>query len=189
MSSEERLVAGVQNGDAEAITEAYRRYWTDIANFIFRMAQNADTTEDLTQEVFVRMVTKASSFKGTGSFKSWLLAIAINITRDYLSGSNKEKPMSSTGHSTTQNLKIIESIESTGDLPPETVEKVESGNAIAKALMALPESQRVVVVLRHYHNMKLNEIAQTLGESENTIKSRMRYALLKLRQELKEFEE
>ena len=152
------------------------------------VGHNSEMAEELTQQVFARMVEKISTFKGTGSIKSWLLTISVNIVRDNFKKNKKEVSLSATGRSTTHNIRIMESIPDSSGEPIKDVELQETKKQVAEALKKLPEEQKEIVILKHYHGLKLEEISSMLDISVNTVKSRLRYGLLKLYDDLKQLE-
>ncbi len=82
--SDEQLIEWVANGDASCLGTLFERYHTSVYQFCLRMTRNPGYAEDVTQEVFLRVLKKAGSFRHEGTFKGWLFNIARNITLDYL---------------------------------------------------------------------------------------------------------
>jgi RNA polymerase sigma-70 factor (ECF subfamily) len=192
-ATDEMLMVRYQRGDREAFAELVRRYETPVYNFVIRHLRHSDTARDVTQDVFLRLVQNAGEFKHEARFSTWLYTIARNLCVDFLRKlSHRRHP------SLDQPLRegddertLLESI--ADGHPRASVERsVTSGlvqNRIVEAVEKLPEEQREVFLLREIANLPFKEIAQITGVGENTVKSRMRYALDRLQDALSEFEE
>ena len=174
-------------GDANGFRVLSERYGQSIFAFIISRVGDPATAEDLVQDVFMRVVRSASQFRGHASVRTWLYTIARNLCIDH---SRKmvhrrkvtlDEPINrGDGPSAT----IISTAPASGPGADESLDAQRQLDRIQKALLALPEDQRDVFILRQRQGMKFREIAELLGESENTIKSRMRYALTFLREAL-----
>jgi RNA polymerase sigma-70 factor (ECF subfamily) len=192
-ATDEMLMVRYQRGDREAFAELVRRYETPVYNFVIRHLRNPDTAEDVTQDVFLRLVQNAGEFKHEARFSTWLYTIARNLCVDCLRKlSHRRHP------SLDQPLRegddqrtLLESI--ADGHPRASVERsATSGlvqNRIVEAVEKLPDEQREVFLLREMANLPFKEIAEITGVGENTVKSRMRYALDRLQEALSEFEE
>lgn len=188
-ASDEELLLGFQEGDAQAFEQLLQRYRDPIFAFILRSTRDPDRARDLTQDVFLRVVQRSDQFQAKAKFSTWLYAIARNICIDH------GRKMSFRRH------KSLDSVR--GDEGSPMVERVASGQpetdrrAIAKqfqkdlaqAVGKLPDDQRDVFLMRQIQGMPFRDIADTLQVSENTAKSRMRYALERLQGALGEYRE
>jgi RNA polymerase sigma-70 factor (ECF subfamily) len=179
-----------QRGDREAFAELVRRYSGPIYNFSFRHVRHAPIAEDVTQEVFLRLVQKAAEFKHEARFSTWLYTIARNLCIDHLR-KLKHRRHASLDQSGADEAPLGERLPAGGATADTERSAVSSEvlHAIESAVDALPEEQREVFLLREIANMPFKEIAIATGVGENTVKSRMRYALDRLQQALAEFEE
>jgi RNA polymerase sigma-70 factor, ECF subfamily len=180
-------------GDPDAFLALFHRYRKPLYNFILRNIRYADAAEDLLQDVFVRIIQGAEDFRGESKFTTWLYTIARNLCID------RNRKMVLRRH-----VSLDERTE-TGyrhkdpgaprQVPDETpgVDRNAISNRlrqqIAIAVEALPEEQREVFLMRQLQNLPFQEIAIIVGVSENTIKSRMRYALERLRELLNEYDD
>jgi RNA polymerase sigma-70 factor (ECF subfamily) len=181
-----------QRGDRDAFALLVKRYMKQIYNFVLRQLRAPALAEDVTQEVFMRLVQNAADFKHEARFSTWLYAIARNLCVDQLRRLQHRRHPSldqPLGDSDGRTL---------GDAVPNlhysaSAERAAVGSevqaTIAKAVEALPEEQREVFLLREVADLPFKEIAEIIGVPENTVKSRMRYALDRLKQALCEFEE
>lgn len=189
-TSDEVLMVRYQRGDREAFAELLRRYERPIYNFALRYLRHESWAEDVTQDAFLRVVQRAGEFKHESRFSTWLYTIARNLCVDHLRR-QKHRQHSSLDQTNDEGAATGERLADAG--PEGSVERVvlsrEIQTQIAHAIEELPEEQREVFLLRHIGNVSFQEIAAITGAGENTVKSRMRYALERLQKALCEFEE
>lgn len=191
-ASDEMLMVRYQRGEREAFAELVRRYHGPIYNFSIRQLRQSALAEDVTQEVFLRLVQKAAEFKHEARFSTWLYTIARNLCIDQLR-KLKHRRHASLEHSgddagdTSLHERLADSH------PGTDAERAAGGSEVARALTAaleaLPDEQREVFLLREIAQLPFKEIARVTNTGENTVKSRMRYALDRLQQALQQFEE
>jgi RNA polymerase sigma-70 factor (ECF subfamily) len=191
-ASDEMLMVRYQRGEREAFAELVRRYHGPIYNFSIRQLRQPALAEDVTQEVFLRLVQKAAEFKHEARFSTWLYTIARNLCIDQLR-KLKHRRHASLEHSgddqgdTSLHERLADSH------PGADAERAAGGSEVARALTAaleaLPDEQREVFLLREIAQLPFKEIARVTNTGENTVKSRMRYALDRLQQALQQFEE
>jgi RNA polymerase sigma-70 factor (ECF subfamily) len=190
--SDEALMVRYQQGDRSAFTLLVRRHQTSLYNFALRHIGAPQVAEDIVQETFVRVVQNAGEFKHEARFTTWVFTITRNLCIDQLRKRALRKHASldathDTGEGEGRSLG-----EQTADSRA-SVEREATGSElkerIAKAVEALPDEQREVFLMRELNNLPFKEIAAITGVPENTVKSRMRYALERLQQALCEYEE
>jgi RNA polymerase sigma-70 factor, ECF subfamily len=182
-----------QRGDRNAFASLVRRHTRPVFNFILRQVGDFSIAEETTQEVFLRVVQKASHFKHEARFSTWLYTIARNLCIDHLRKQSLRRHPS-----LDQPLTRAESGRTLGDsiADPHYRSSVERnalsqqvGQCVIEAVELLPAEQKEVFLLREIANLPFKEIAQVTDAGENTVKSRMRYALQHLQQALSQFEE
>jgi RNA polymerase sigma-70 factor (ECF subfamily) len=184
-----------QGGDRTVFAELVRRHKTPVYNFILRQIRSPSAAEDLTQDVFVRVVQSASEFRHSSRFSTWIYTIARNLSIDHLRKMalrrhpSLDQPAAQDGGEDGPTLG-----ERTRDAHPSaTVDRAvistELSAHIQAAVEDLPDDQREVFLLREVGNVPFKDIAEMIGVSENTIKSRMRYALERLQKALAEYED
>lgn len=184
-----------QGGDRQAFATLVARHKTAMLTFIFRLVKDRALAEDLAQDVFVRVVQGASAFKHESRFTTWAYSIARNLCIDHLRKSNVRRHASldqpvatgEEGRETTLSDRLAD------HRPSASAERMLVGADIAarvsRAVDALPEEQREVFLLRQLARVPFRDIAQLTGVSENTAKSRMRYALERLQEALAEYQD
>lgn len=155
------LYRQVSRGNEAALVELVARYHSPIYQFLYRYTSDPALADDLAQETFIRLL----AFRGEppAHFRSWLYTIAMNLARDHFRSTiYRHEP-----------LGFDEEVEQIADdhLP-------EGPNSdLVAALMTLPSAQREVIILRFYHDLKLEEIADITDAPLGTVKSRLFHAL------------
>jgi RNA polymerase sigma-70 factor (ECF subfamily) len=191
--SDEVLMMRFQSGDRAAFTRLVRKHKTPIYNFIYRLVRSGNAAEDLTQDVFVKVVQSAADFKHESRFSTWAYAIARNICIDHLRKmSFRQHPSLDQAQGEAGEGPTL--LDRTADAHPSAaVERSaigsEVGRRIARCVEELPQEQREVFLLREVANLPFKDIATVTGVPENTVKSRMRYALERLQENLSEYED
>jgi len=176
--SDEDLMVLVANGLVEKpATELFRRHNRSLFNFVAWQCQgNTHEAEDITQKTWVKIMTRCADYRPEAAFRTYLFQIARNSWLDQRRSAAEQKR-----EDLDENHLEIPA----EDLSPEQeLHLREHVSQVHRALMALPAPQREVVVLRFFSEMSLEEIAHTVGEGFETVKSRLRYAFTRLRREL-----
>lgn len=177
--SDKQLIAQYLNGDNQSLEVLVKRYLKPIFNFTYRYAGNSADAEDLTQEVFARAWRNLKKFDRQKSFKTWIFAIAKNASIDFLR-KKKTIPFSSFENNAGENL-LTETLANPAPLAPELFEKENMAQALTAAIEKLSPKYRAVLSLRYNEQLTFQEIAESLKESINTVKSRYRRALVMLK--------
>jgi RNA polymerase sigma-70 factor, ECF subfamily len=188
---DETLMLRYQQGDRSAFAALVRRHQRPLFNFALRQVRLPSVAEDVVQETFVRVVQNAADFKHEARFTTWVYTITRNLCIDHLRKRALRKHPSlderrgEEGEGPTLG-------EQTAD-PRASVEREATGTElkerIARAVDKLPDDQREVFLMRELSNLPFKEIAEITGVPENTVKSRMRYALERLQEALEEYED
>ena len=188
---DETLMLRYQQGDRAAFAQLVRRHQTPLFNFALRQVRVPQVAEDVVQESFVRVVQNAVDFKHEARFTTWVYTITRNLCIDHLRKRALRKHPS-LDESRGEDGDGPSLGEQTAD-PRASVEREATGTElkerIARAVDTLPDEQREVFLMREIANLPFKEIAEITGVPENTVKSRMRYALEKLRLELDEYKD
>ncbi len=173
--SQKKLIDGIITRDREALGEFVETYKDRIFHTCLGYVQNTADAEDLTQEVFIKLLERIDQFRGQSQFSSWVIRIAINLSLNYL----------------RDNKKRLSQSDLTGlDIVDESVsfqEKQQIKKSLRKAIYSLPERQRKVFILSKYLNMKYTDIADVTGYSIATIESLLFRSRKNLREKLGDF--
>ncbi|HLK89544.1 MAG TPA: RNA polymerase sigma factor [Polyangia bacterium] len=193
-SSDEQLLAAYRGGDVRAFEKLLARYEKPIWSFLRRFVRDAEAAEDLLQEVFLRVVRDAQDatatvgWKGDAKFSTWLYTIARNlcIDRARRTAVRGAASIDAAGRGDAEAeaqapAPLHERIAAPGPATDAVVAGRQAAQRIDRAVAQLPDDQREVFLMREVMEMPFAEIASAVGASEPTVKSRMRYALEKLR--------
>lgn len=179
-ASDEQSMWRVQMQDDEAaFARLIRRWERPIQRVCIRMLGDPRRGEDLAQEAFLRVFAKRKEFRPDRKFSTWIWRIALNLCYDELRRRARRNE-TSLEEAYGETL-VLEGVSGPEASPDEALAKQEQSERVQDALMRLPEIYRVVLVMRHYEDLKFREIAEVLQVPEGTIKSRMAEGLSKMR--------
>ena len=171
----EVLIKRVQNGDLPAFNLIVDQWKDKIHRFAYRFLMDSDDANEITQKTFIKAYQKIDTLDEPGKFSPWIYRVANNLCIDELRRSGRNRMDSVADWSEH---------ESESKSPHKHLEKNELSELLQKALMTLPDEQRVVVVMKQYEGFTFREISEILQQPENTIKSRMYYGLKSMRNTL-----
>jgi RNA polymerase sigma-70 factor, ECF subfamily len=180
VTSDEQLMWRVQaTGDGNAFARLVERWHEPIHRLCTRLTGDAHRAEDLAQEAFLRLFSHRRDYQAKARFSTFLWRIAVNLCHDERRrrGRRRETSLEDRDENEVSFLEVLSSEDPLPDAAAEFQERVES---VRQALLQLSEHYRVVVVLRHYEDLKFHEIAEVLGLPVGTVKSRMAEALSQL---------
>ena len=174
MANEAGLISQAQRGDHNAFGELVCLHAQGIRNVIYRMCGNEQIAEDAAQETFIQAWIHLSSYRPQTSLRNWLYRIAFNAATDILRREKRILP------NAIDDLSLRDS-----HLSPEALLfQSERTALIQKAILALPDASRAVLILREYEEMTYHEIADTLDIPVGTVMSRLNYARRILKENL-----
>ncbi len=166
------LMLAIRGGSAEAFRELYEAYQKPLANFLYRMCWNRALVDDLVQEVFLRVWRAREQYEPTAKVSTYLFRIASNLWINYA-----EKKRESV---------LGDADRAAGDSPEAPLEASEVRQAVKRAVDALPEGERLCLVLSEYNGLKYAEISEVLGIPVGTVKSRIFSAVQRLKVALRD---
>ena len=167
--TDEEIMLQIAGGKIDMLTILFDRYHIRIYNFFNKMVQNKMVSEDLTQDVFLKIIRYKTSYKN-GNFAAWIYTIARNIFSSYYQKIKKER----------SNLIDDNVLASEEVLVSESRE--EELNHLQKALLQLSNSDRELIVMHRFQEIKYEQIAHIVGSSENAVKVKVHRALKKLKE-------
>ena len=184
------LVQKARENDQEALTEIYKISSPAVYKTIRVLIKDEDTVYDILQDTYVKAFTRLNQLQNPDKLIPWLKMIANNLAKDWL---KKSKPVFFTdiyGGEELEDIPFEESIEDVrSELNPEmAMDQQEAKRLVMEILDHLPEDQRVVIGMFYYEEMSVKDIAQTLGVSENTVKSRLSYGRRKIKEQVLDLE-
>lgn len=188
---DEALMEAYQRGDTRAFEVLLSRHQRPVFNFLARQVGNQALAEDLLQEVFLRVIRGAGAYKREAKFTTWLYTIARNLCVDnarrakHRQAASLDQPVGrGEGKSTMGDF-----VADQGAAVDRAVINRELQGRLKDAIAQLSDEQREVFLMREALNLPFKEIADIVGCPENTVKSRMRYALEHLRSQLHEYQD
>jgi len=183
--TDEELLAEFQQGDAGAFERLLRRHRSPLYTFFVRVLGDRAKAEDLAQETFLRIVKGSAAWEHRARFHTWLYTIARNLCID-AARRDRFRRAESLDTQEGEEGPRIDAVPSGSAGPDRQADSARLRPLLRRALLALPAEQREVFVLREQAGLPFKEIAELVGANENTVKSRMRYALSGLRKALAE---
>jgi RNA polymerase sigma-70 factor (ECF subfamily) len=193
--TDEALMIRFQSGERSAFTFLLRRHQGPLYNFALRQLRNPTAAEEVVQEAFVRVVQNAAEFKHEARFTTWLYTIARNLCIDQIRKQalrrhpSLDQPQAAKSGDEGEGPLLGEQLSDGRASVERAAVSTEIRERVVLAIDRLPDEQREVFLMREISNLPFKEIAEIMGVSENTVKSRMRYALERLQAALSEFEE
>jgi RNA polymerase sigma-70 factor (ECF subfamily) len=179
--TDEDLVARSRGGDTESFNQLILRWERPIYALAYRVIGREEDARDVCQETFLRAFRAHPGYKGQAMFTSWLYRIAHNLCRDWIRRQRR-----------TPTVQMPEGVE-LADLasergPVESIEELvarrELSAVVEEAMALLPEEQRTAIILKEYHGMTFQEIAELQGCPLSTVKTRLYQGLSVLRRNL-----
>ena len=166
------LMLRYRDGDVAAFEALYRRHNDALYRYLLRHCRHRATAEDIFQEVWGKIIKARESYRPTAKFTTYLYRVAHNCFIDYLRRNRR--------HAQTANVEP-DSQPDTGESPDMLVERSLARRRLDAALQTLPDEQRDVFLLHEEAGLNLEQIASVTGSNRETVKSRLRYAVKKLR--------
>ena len=188
VTSDADVMLRVKAGDESAFGYLVQKYRRPLIGFMYRLCHNPATAEELAQEVFLRVYRSRTSYEASAKFTTWLYRIATNLAVNYARDTRHERPENT--------VRLDEPDQETGTTPDladgsltaeQQLLKRERLAAIRSEVNALPERQRLAVMMHKYQQMDYRQIAAVMRLSESATKSLLFRAYETLREQLKEF--
>jgi RNA polymerase sigma-70 factor (ECF subfamily) len=165
-------VLACQRGEREAFDRLVQRYQRDVYRLCYRYVNNHADASDMAQDVFLKAYRAIGSFRGDSSFSTWLYRIAVNTCLNFRAA---RRPPSD---------ELPEALADRGASAAERMEQEEQARRVREAVSSLPDKQRATVILKIYHDLTHEEVAQIVGATVGTVKANLFHALGNLRKRL-----
>ena len=184
------LVDRFRNGDQSAFDEMVTRYWDRIYSMVHQLLRNQQDAEEVTQDAFIRAHRGLANFRGESAFSTWLYQIATNLARNrywYWWRRKRDKSISFDAPLGAENdSTLADLIPAEQETPEDATVTQEFVGRVAECMEELNEKHREILILRNVQNLAYEEIADILGISVGTVKSRIARARESLREKLGE---
>ena len=179
--TDEELVAKSIGGDADSFNELVLRWERPIYALAYRTIGREEDARDVCQETFLRAFRALPGFRGQAKFSSWLYRIALNLCRDWVRRERRTPVVQP-----PEDMDLIEMAAAAE--PSESIEDLvarkDLTRLVERAMALLPEEQRTAIVLKEYHGLTFQEIADLVGCPLSTVKTRLYQGLSVLRRQL-----
>jgi RNA polymerase sigma-70 factor (ECF subfamily) len=183
------LIQKFLDGNVEAFNTLVWRWERNVYNFVLRYLGDREEARDVCQQTFIRVYRKLRHLRKPEKFSVWLYQVALNICRDELKRRRNHRTLSLEGlRENPDGEPAALNLPADSQTHPEAqAGRHELRALLQQALQAIPEEQRVVIIMKEYHGLKFTEIAEILETSVNTVKSRMYYGLTAMRKVFKKW--
>jgi RNA polymerase sigma-70 factor (ECF subfamily) len=171
MPNDEQVMVQVREGRVEMLAILFERHHVRLFNFFLRLTANRSMSEDLVQEVFLRILKYRRTYRGESKFSTWMYQIGRNAHIDQLRARRPEIPID----------EVWEQEPSPQPLPPQKAESEQEADLLARAMERLPLRKREVLLLARFQNLKYQEIASLLACSVESVKVQVHRSLKDLR--------
>ena len=172
-------------GDQDAISELYEKTYNQVYRTVKAMAADEDAVLDIVQDSYVKAFQSLDQLDEPENFRAWMKRIATNKAKDYF---KKKRPVLFSEMVSKDDEEIDFQDDRTENLPEAVIDRQETTRLIGEMLQTLSEDQRIVIGMFYYEQMSVKEIAQILGCSENTVKSRLNYGRKKVEAQVLDLE-
>ena len=179
--SDSELVSRARLGEVVAFEQLVRRYDRKVLSIASLYTSNEEDAKDIYQEAFLRVYRGLPGFRGKSRFSTWLFRVVTNVCLSYQRKTLKVKNVSFEDDAIGQTAAATAVTE---DNPEKRFGDAEISQRVTSALATLPDQQRMVFILRHFQDLKLSEIADTMNCAEGTVKRYLYLAVRKLRVQL-----
>lgn len=170
--TDNELMVQIREGDVAKLGILFERHHVKLYNFLVRVTNRRDTSEDLVQDVFFRILKYGHSFRGEAPFTVWMYQLARNAATDHFRKWKNEMPLEGADEKPGQD-----------PAPDDSLVHDEKSEFLKKALSLLPAEKREVLVLSRYQELKYEEIGAILDCPVGTVKARVHRALKDLKRE------
>ena len=179
--SDEELVARSIGGDQESFNQLVLRWERPIYALAYRVIGREEDARDVCQETFLRAFRALNGFRGQAKFSAWLYRIALNLCRDWVRKERRTPVVQ-----VPEELEVLEMAAVREPTPSveDLVARRELTRVVERAMARLPEEQRTAIILKEYHELTFQEIADLVGCPLSTVKTRLYQGLSVLRREL-----
>ena len=180
--SDDFLIKQFRKGNSKCFDQLLERYKQRVFSYIFQMVKDHDNTNDIFQEVFIKVIKslKKDTYNHEGKLLSWILRIAHNQVIDYFR-KNSKMPIAGRSSNSNEDFDIFDHIKLEEKSAEDVMIDQQISEDIRLLIEELPKEQMEVVKMRYFLQMSLKDISEKTGVSINTSLGRMRYALINLR--------
>jgi len=170
-----QLMLAYARGDLAAFEALYAKHRGTLYRFVLRSVRDRSLADEVFQDTWSRVIAARTRYQPQAKFSTWLLQIAHHLIID---GHRRKRPLADGDEAETA---LAHHAAPAHEQPEHALSDFERRRGLQRAIEQLPDDQRTAVLLRLEHEMSLEEIAEITGAGRETVKSRLRYAMSKLR--------
>ena len=177
-------------GDVRAFERLMVKYQDKVFNLAYRFLNSREEAEELSQEIFLKVYRQLKSFRGDALFSTWLFQVASNHCKNrlkYLQRRRRHLHESLDAPIETRDGQMERAIPDESLVPETLVGRMQIKRLVTEKIATLPEDYRIVLILRDIQGLSYQEISESTGTAEGTVKSRLHRARMELRKRLKPF--
>lgn len=182
----EEVILRAQRREPEAFEALIDLYGRRLYGYLYRLTGSRVASEDLLQEVFVRVVRTIEQYTHDGRFDGWVFRIATNLVRDRVRKARRRQTVQTESSISERDgdgsLALAHVADARGERPDEAMDRAEQIDRMQRAIAELPEAEREVICLRHFGQMSFKEIADQMGTPLGTALARGHRGLARLRE-------
>ncbi len=172
LDSDAELMLRVKEGDEASFALLLDKHRSSVIHFLYRMVQNRAISEELAQEVFLRVYRSRETYEATAKFTTWLFRIATHVALNWLRDRKQERSQESLDEEGDDQLaRRVRHVADRSPLVEQRMVAEVKAEEIRRAVAALPEKQRAAVLMHKYEEMEYAQIAAVLSCSESAVKS------------------
>ncbi len=178
------LIQRARDGDRRALEALVQRHYRTVFNLAYRLSNDYDSAQDIVSEAFIRVHNALPNFRGDANFTTWLYRIVKNVFLD------ERKKQRIRNHASLEEMVDLEDsavsrqVEDPRPGPEWQMERHERADLVQRAVMTLPDNQRLMIALYHFQHRSYEEIAEVMALPIGTVKSRLNRARLALKNKL-----
>jgi RNA polymerase sigma-70 factor, ECF subfamily len=179
------IINRFKQGEKEVFNEILKNYKNSLVNFVFKFTGQTDLAEDMAQEIFLKVYQQLPRYKEQGKFSSWLFRLATNFCLNEIKRAKKHPQISLDEQYEDSEQYLHQRLADPSQEPPDqSLERQELIKQVQQALLSLPQTQRIALILSQYENMTYQEIATVLNTSVSAVESLIFRAKQSLRKKL-----
>ena len=188
MMHADSLIENAQQGDERSLNRLVSLWYKRIYNYSFKYVSEHDLAAEIAQKTFISMFRNVRKLKDPDSFKPWLYRIATNLCHEEARKQKRNKTISYSGEDADKTEQVVMHVQDSKERfydPERSYQQKELEKALLEAMSEISEEHRSVVIMKEYEGFKFREIAEVIGVSENTVKTRLYAGLKNLKEILK----
>lgn len=173
IKEEEKIVRQLQSGDFSNYDKIVNSYKNRIFGMAYKFTNDYDETQDLAQEVFLKVYRQVKNFRGDSKLSTWIYRISVNTCLDWKKRKNRLKSINFSSMVNEENKDQTIDIKDESMLPDEVILKGEDQKQVHKLIYELSDKYKTVLIMYHFNEMSYSDIASALNIPQRTVETRL----------------